>query len=151
MKIAIVYTSISGNTKEVAELLFQQFYQEENHVDLYSIHEFDLARMDEYDALLIGTYTWGDGELPESMWPLYQRIEKEPFPSLITGVFGTGDCFYPKYCGAVDVMKDLLQTQTNLAVTLKIELSPQLQDIGRCEAFVEKIVTRYHSKYIQLM
>jgi flavodoxin I len=141
MKIAMIYTSGTGNTEEVASLIHSLVGG-----DLYHVSQFPMSNLSTYDAILVGTYTWGNGELPTEMIPLYRAFEEQVVQRVITGVFGTGDSFYPKFCGAVDEFRDMLAVHTNLAVTLKIEQAPQQEDIEKCRKFVDRILTRLAMK-----
>ena len=147
MKIAFIYTSKTSNTEELVKILHTLFLKQVSKVDLYRITEFPLGQLGKYDAIVIGTYTWGDGELPREMEPLYQAFEAMDQNQIITGVVGTGDRFYPNFCGAVDRFRDMLYVHTNLTVTLKVELSPQLSDLYRCKRFVEIFVKKCHAQY----
>ncbi|MCP8616204.1 flavodoxin domain-containing protein [Salirhabdus salicampi] len=141
MKVALIYTSITGNTKELVNILsyfFQSDYQIEP--DLYLVHDFPQSRLAEYDAVVIATYSWGNGQIPREMIPLYMAFEQQNVKRLVTGVAGTGDTFYPHFCGAVDKFRDMLYVHTKLQVTLKIELLPQTKDLERCRLFVEKVM-----------
>jgi flavodoxin I len=136
VKIAVVYTSKTGNTEELIQILFQLFLNKNSDVALYRIEQFPLKELSQFDGIVLGTYTWGDGEIPCEMMDLYREFEIQNVRHIITGVVGTGDSGYPKFCGAVDGFRDMLYVQTKLAVTLKVELSPQRQDIERCKRFV---------------
>ncbi len=92
-----------------------------------------------YDIVAVGTYSWDNGDLPIEMEDLFEAFEEEHVPHLTTGVFGTGDSFYPYYCGAVDLFRDMLYVHTNLAVTLKVELMPQDDDLNRCDKFCDRL------------
>ncbi|MBP2239830.1 flavodoxin I [Cytobacillus eiseniae] len=140
MKVAIVYTSITGNTKELAKEIYRICKRNSLDIDLYKMDEFHEAYLYHYHVLAIGTYTWGNGEIPKEMKKLYHALEALNRKELITAIFGTGDSFYPNYCGAVDLFRDMLYVQTSLAATLKVELLLQKQDDDRCERFVESIV-----------
>ncbi|MGG0719136.1 flavodoxin domain-containing protein [Robertmurraya massiliosenegalensis] len=142
MKLAIVYSSITGNTEELAYLMLEHFKRSGLDIKCYRVEDFPLDNISSFDGLLIGTYTWGDGEVPLEMLPLQHELARDSRGNLVTGVFGTGDSFYPKFCGAVDAFRDSLRDTTNLAVTLKIELLPQNVDMGKIEAFIERIVKR---------
>lgn len=144
MKIAVIYSSITGNTDEVAKIIHQYFKNEIDHVRIYQIDQFPISQIHQYDAIVIGTYTWGDGEIPQEMMTIYQAFENQESKNIVTGVFGTGDRFYPHFCGAVNEFRDMLYVHSNLAATLKIELTPQLQDIERCQMFVESVMRRIH-------
>lgn len=100
--------------------------------------------------IAIGTYTWGEGQIPREMVSLYKAIESGNLENVITGVFGTGDSFYPKYCGAVDEFRDMLFVHTELVVTLKVELFPQKEDIERCKLFVDRLMKRLGNRVVTL-
>ena len=148
MKAAIVYTSVTGNTKELVDVISVFFKSYTIHVQIYKIHEFPLEQLEQFDVIAIGTYTWGEGQIPREMVSLYKAIESENLENVITGVFGTGDSFYPKYCGAVDEFRDMLFVQTELVVTLKVELFPQLKDIERCKMFVDRLMNRVGNRVV---
>ncbi|WP_218781083.1 flavodoxin domain-containing protein [Bacillus sp. EB106-08-02-XG196] len=142
ISVAIIYASVSGNTKELAEELYQILLGMSVNISIYSINEFSLEDLSQYKAVVIGTYTWGNGEIPMEMRQLYQAFESIKRKDITTAVFGTGDSFYPMFCGAVDQFRDMLYVHTNLAATLKVELLPQEQDIKRCRKFVEILLLR---------
>lgn len=139
MKIAIVYSSITGNTKELISILRELFLKYNFEISESRIDEFPLANLSRFDAIVIGTYTWGNGEIPDEMVPLYKAFENQDVKNIVTGVAGTGDQFYPNFCGAVDEFRDMLYVHTRLAATLKVELVPQQKDLTRCHKFVELI------------
>jgi flavodoxin I len=140
-KLAIVYHSLSGNTREIAEEIRQGFhpYRSDMEVDLMTALEADMKRLQRYDALIFGTYTWGNGELPEAMKPLYLAVEENDiFRQKTTGVFGSGDKNYPHFCRAVDLMADMLAAKTRLVLKMKVELNPKEGDIERCRRFARR-------------
>lgn len=145
MKIAILYTSITGNTEAVAEELYRMFHSKSVDITMYRVEEFEITHLSQYDAVAIGTYTWGNGELPKEMRELFQAFEILGRKEMITAVFGTGDSFYPDYCGAVDRFRDMLYVHTNLAATMKIELTPQGHDAIRCQRFVNAMIKRINN------
>ncbi|MDQ0201552.1 flavodoxin domain-containing protein [Neobacillus ginsengisoli] len=142
MNIALVYSSITGNTEELINILkgLFRFYNVESTA--IRVDDFPLEKLARYDAIVIGTYTWGDGDIPDEMRSLYNAFEDQDVRNVVTGVVGTGDQFYPNFCGAVDEFRDMLYVHTQLAVTLKIELTPQLQDLKRCRKFVDSLIKR---------
>lgn len=141
-KVVIVYASGTGNTKKIAELIEMYMKEENLQVDMHPIEEYDLKTLTEYDSIVLGTYTWGDGEIPYEMELIYDEIEDLELKDKVTAVFGSGDTCYPKFCGAVNEFRDMLYHNTNLAVTLKIEIKPQERDKPRCKLFVDKIIEK---------
>src|SRR3954452_22460498 len=84
MKIAIVYSSVTGNTKELAEMIYRNFIGRSVDVLIYTIEDFSLEFLNIFDAIAIGTYTWGEGEIPKEMWKLYQGFEELYNKDLVT-------------------------------------------------------------------
>ncbi|MGF6949700.1 flavodoxin I [Neobacillus sp. B4I6] len=136
MKIAIVYSSKTGNTEELAQRIFHLFLKKNVMASLFRIEQFRVRDLSQFAAIVIGTYTWGNGEIPQEMMELYRAFETQDVKKVLAGVIGTGDSGYPKFCGAVDEFKDMLYVHTNLIATLKIEVSLQMKDIDRCSRFV---------------
>lgn len=142
ISIAIVYASISGNTKELAQELYHILLTKSVNISIYKIEEFSVTDLCQFNAVAIGTYTWGNGDIPKEMRKLYRAFETNSRKDITTAVFGTGDSFYPMFCGAVDHFRDMLYVHTNLAATFKVELRPQKQDLQRCKKFVETLLMR---------
>ncbi|MDX5476367.1 MAG: flavodoxin domain-containing protein [Bacillaceae bacterium] len=142
MKAVIVYTSVTGNTETLAKMIQSSLMSYFECVDIFKIEEFSLGKMEEYAVVVIGTYTWGNGAIPKEMVELYTAFEALDTKHITTGVFGTGDTFYPHYCGAIDKFRDMLFIQTNLAVTLKVELLPQAQEEKKCRKFAKILFER---------
>ena len=141
MKAAIIYTSKTGNTEELA-LELHECLSRHIPTDIYTAGRISLSQLNDYEIIIIGTYTWGMGEIPLEMMSLYEWIECQNVNHLTTAVFGTGDRFYPNFCGAVDKFRDMLYVHTNLAATLKVELSPQRSDREKCERFAGILMKR---------
>ncbi|WHY77034.1 flavodoxin domain-containing protein [Neobacillus sp. WH10] len=137
MNLAIVYTSKTGNTEELVNFIKDLFLQKKIEVRLFRVEHFPIQEIATFDAIIIGTYTWGDGEIPKETLALYRAFEIQDVKHVVTGVVGTGDSFYPKFCGAVDAFRDMLYVHSHLAVTLKIEITLQTQDLERCRRFVD--------------
>lgn len=139
MNLAIVYTSKTGHTEELVQFIRDLFVEKKIDVSLFRIEEFPVLDLAAFDGIIVGTYTWGDGEIPSEMRALYRAFETADGRHVVTGVVGTGDSFYPKFCGAVDAFRDMLYVHSNLAVTLKIEIALQTKDHERCLRFVDTI------------
>lgn len=146
MKVAIVYTSITGNTEEATRIINNYLKRYTSQCYVYRVEYFPFYELESYDAIIIGTYTWGNGDIPHEMIQLYLAFENSSAKNIITGVFGTGDQCYPHFCGAVDEFRDMLFVHSNLAATLKVELMPQHIDEHRFERFARVVMERVISK-----
>ncbi|WP_088007279.1 flavodoxin domain-containing protein [Indiicoccus explosivorum] len=140
-QVAIVYASVTGNTELLANRIAHELKAAAD-VTLADISSFPAESVTRYDAVLIGTYSWGEGEIPNAMLNLYDTFESADCRSLVTAVFGTGDSFYPNYCGAVNAFRDMLFVHTELAATLKVELAPQAEDRVRCRKLAQSVLNR---------
>lgn len=143
MKAAIIYTSVTGNTSTLAEIIGEKMSKHNIETELIPVDEFQPERLHDYDIVTVGTYSWDNGDLPMEMEEVFEAFEDQEVKHITTGVFGTGDSFYPYYCGAVDIFRDMLYVHTNLAVTLKVELTPQEEDLHRCEKFCDRLLSEF--------
>lgn len=125
MKALIVYTSLSGNTKDLAELINYNLVRCGFEVHVSSAKE--LSNPSDYDVVFIGSYTWGSGELPVVIRKYLKHFlveNKVKFP--MCAVFGTGETQFGlnNYCRAVDELKYHLSKHTRVLNTFKIEQNP---------------------------
>ena len=140
--VAIVYTSATGHTECLAHMVADALVRQGLQPDVFRVKEFDLAKLSRYDIVLVGTYTWMNGEIPKQLHSLFETMEQQE-KVLITGVFGTGDRCFATYCGAVDLFRDMLHAKTILAATLKVEQMPSTDDRLRCDAFAGSVRMKY--------
>lgn len=87
-KVAVIYTSMSGNTKLFAELIQQNINDVCSVVDIFRLEADGVPDVKKYDSLIIGTYTWGKGQLPPIQKDFAYEIQHKPKNVF---VFGTGD------------------------------------------------------------
>lgn len=90
-KIGIFFGSSTGATREAAELLADEI----KGAELIDMEEdFDgIDQFEEYDVLLIGSSTWGQGD-PQRDWvdPLYELSNDQPdLSGKKVAFFGAGD------------------------------------------------------------
>ena len=145
-RVAIVYASVTGNTEDAAETIKTIALEKGLEAELWRVEEFPMAELSRCGIVVVGTYTWGSGEIPREMRGLFEAFEKLGRKELVTAVFGTGDSFFAEFCGAVDRFRDMLYVHTDLTATLKIELRPQEQDYERCEKLIASIEERIEQR-----
>ena len=87
MATAIFYASSTGNTKDVAQMISEEL----DHIDVFDISQYDIQKMMEYDNLIIGTSTWGDGDLQDDFEEAWDNFCKLDFSSKKVALFGLGD------------------------------------------------------------
>lgn len=136
-KILMVFASMSGNTEEIANLVAEGIKQAGNEVEIKEIFHAAAKDLLEYDAILLGTYTWGDGELPDDFLDFYEDLHNLDLTGKKAAVFGSGDHAYIHFCAAVDILESKLRECGAELVQegLKIEMSPSGSEVELCRNF----------------
>lgn len=94
-KILLVYATMSGNTEAMADLIEKGLQDTEAEVDRFEAMDIDDAQLfTDYDHVIMGTYTWGDGDLPDEFLDLVEDMEEIDFSGKTCAVFGSGDTAY---------------------------------------------------------
>ena len=128
MKVGVVYHSMSGNTEEMATIIAREAERYDHDVKLVSVKDLEKAReaIEWSDFALLGTFTWGDGELPQTMrQALRSFIKEKPIAFPPVAVFGTGDSQFPKFCRSVDEVAYHVGKVTDVLGQCKIEQAPR--------------------------
>lgn len=86
-KVGIFYGSTSGNTENIAKKIAAKF----DDVDLINIAEADTTDFDKYQNLILGTSTWGIGDLQDDWDDFLPKLESTNLEGKIIALFGLGD------------------------------------------------------------
>jgi flavodoxin I len=90
MATAIFYASSTGNTQRAAERILENLGGKEV-VAIYNVADGNIAKMSEYEKLIIGTSTWGDGDLQDDWEDVFEEFKKIDFSDKTVAFFGLGD------------------------------------------------------------
>jgi flavodoxin I len=140
----IVYASMTGNTDEIANLIGKGIEEVGRTVVIKDIFDIDVEELKDYEGILLGAYTWGDGELPDEFLSFYDEMAKLDLAGKTAAAFGSGDSSYQNWGGAVDILSEKLFALGADVVLegLKIDLAPTPAEIEQCikygKLFVEK-------------
>lgn len=94
MKIGLYYGSTTGNTESVADRIALQFKGDEATVERVS--NFSISKIGEFDLLIFGSSTWGDGELQDDWLDRLDIIKNINLTKTKIAFFGLGDaCGWP--------------------------------------------------------
>lgn len=126
IKSAIFYYSNSGNTKSLVE----ETVKDINNFDVYNLKRLeDLSVIDNYEIIILGTPTLGDG-VPPSYFAKNQAELKRYLNDKKIGLFGSGNTIYPYFCGALDILWDWLKNDNKMLFKFKFESYPTTQVIN---------------------
>ncbi len=93
-RIAILYGSTSSNTENVATAIAKKL---ENHdVDIFNVADISAEDVKSYSNLILGTSTWGLGDLQDDWDSFLKDFATLDFNSKTIALFGLGDSMsYP--------------------------------------------------------
>ncbi|MEH7116076.1 flavodoxin domain-containing protein [Neobacillus vireti] len=120
-KKAAYYFSITGNTKSLLQQLND--FEEWDVYDLNGMNPEDVDFKD-YETILIGTLTLGRGIPPVFFRQILKQLQG--LENRKIGLFGSGQSHYGDefFCGALDVIEDLLKVKNEISFKLKFESYP---------------------------
>lgn len=106
MKIGIFYGSTNGNTANAAEIIEQEL-SSAGQVELKDIAQSDVSEMNDYDVIILGSSTWGIGELQDD-WIGKEDLSGVNLSGKKVAVFGTGDqaAFTDSFVNAIGTLAD---------------------------------------------
>ncbi|WP_349410099.1 flavodoxin [Pseudalkalibacillus sp. SCS-8] len=138
-RVLILFASMSGNTEEMADIIERGL--DSDHIEIVKkqidIDPITTHELKDYDGLLFGSYTWGDGDLPDELEDFYDELEDLNLAGLSAATFGSCDSAYPQYGAAVDILRDkLFELGAEIVLDgLKVELTPDEEDVKACLKF----------------
>ena len=87
MSTGIFYTTSTGNGDEIAEKIASAL----GNIEVYNLANTDIDKINEFDKVIIGTSTWGDGELNDDFDDLWDDFSQLDFSNKTVALFGLGD------------------------------------------------------------
>ena len=108
-KIGVFYGSTTGTTEDVARQIAEKLNVPSGHIyDVSKITE-DLIR--EYDVLVLGTSTWGAGELQDDWYDGVKILKKCDLSHKYVALFGCGDSdsYYDTFCDGIGILYEELK------------------------------------------
>jgi flavodoxin I len=143
----MVYASMTGNTLDMAEAIVEGINEQEEVVmkDVIEVHADELEN---YDGILLGAYTWGDGDLPDEFIDFYEEMNQINLKGKKAAVFGSCDSAYEQVGAAVDILIQKLIDQGAEVILegLKIELTPTEEDKEICRQFGRDFILHFDKK-----
>ena len=137
----IVYASMTGNTEEIADIVSSKLEELGLDVQTDECTTVDADDFLEADLVIVATYTYGDGELPDEILDFYEDLAELDLSGKVYGVCGSGDTFYDDFCKSVDDFEATFErTGANKgADSVKVDLDAEDEDILALESFAEKL------------
>lgn len=96
---AIFYGSTSGNCEGIANKIAEAL----GVSNVFSASDLDAAKIATYDNLILGSSTWGSGDLQDEWYGSVEVIKSSDLSGKTVVIFGCGDScgFSTTYCDAM--------------------------------------------------
>ncbi|GAA0590123.1 flavodoxin [Virgibacillus siamensis] len=140
-KVLMLFASMTGNTEMMAEIITDVIEAREHEVETktFDLDAIDVKELLDYEGILIGTYSWDDGELPYEVEDFYDELDDVDITGKIIGVFGSGDSFYDSFGGAANLLGDRFEKKgaNLLPERLIVDMEPDQDDVARCQKYAD--------------
>ncbi|GGA00151.1 flavodoxin [Paenibacillus marchantiophytorum] len=140
--VIVVFASMTGNTEEMAEAIAEGLQEAGIEPVVKNVIDTNAEEITKYDGIILGSYTWGDGDLADDFLDFYDEMDVIQLDGKKAAVFGSADSSYAEYGAAVDTLITKLK-ELGAEVTLdglKVELSPSKDDKVLCREFGKQFV-----------
>ena len=133
MKILITYTSMTGRNEKIAKYLADYLEKNDADVALEQIIDTDAYELSEYDAVIVDTYTYNDGEVPEEAQDFYEDLADVDMERTKFAVLGSSSKGHIHFGRAVDYFTMQLNSSNGeqVADSVKIDQDPDEDDLKR--------------------
>ena len=99
MATAIFFASSTGNSEEIASKISLEL----NKIEVFDLAGTKIEKVNEYDKLIFGSSTWGDGELNDDWEDVWSDFIKLDLSNKTVALFGLGDqeSYSDEFCSAM--------------------------------------------------
>ena len=107
MNACIIYGSTTGTTESVANMIAEKL----NVADVYDVNSMDAEVIANHDVLILGTSTWGDGELQDDWYEGVNVLKAADLAGKKVALFGCGDSesYCDTFCDGMGCLYEELQ------------------------------------------
>lgn len=103
-KTGIFYGSTTGTTESVARQIAGVLGVAS--ADVHDVATLTAEQADPYEVLILGTSTWGDGELQEDWYDGLRVLKGMDLTDKVVALFGCGDscCYADTFCDGMGIL-----------------------------------------------
>ncbi|MGB1226978.1 MAG: flavodoxin [Poseidonibacter sp.] len=108
MATALFYASSTGNSEEIADKIASEL----GGIEVFDLSATDISKINDYDKVILGGSTWGDGELNDDWDEVWDSFKTISFVDKTIALFGLGDQDgYPDdFCSALGIIYEHVST-----------------------------------------
>lgn len=108
-KVGIIYGSSTGTCETIANAIAQKLGVDS--ADVMNAGEITVERVNPYEVLLLGTSTWGDGEVQDDWYDGLKVLKSADLKGKTIALFGCGDSesYCDTFCDGIGVLYEDLK------------------------------------------
>ena len=108
MATAIFFASSTGNSEEIANKISTAL----NDIQVFDLAGTKIEKINEYDKLILGSSTWGDGELNDDWEDAWVDFCKLDLSNKTIALFGLGDqeSYSDEFCSALGIIYEQINS-----------------------------------------
>ena len=111
-KTVVIYGSTTGSCEDYANRIASKL-----GADVFNVTDVDGGKVEAYDNLLLGTSTWGEGDVQDDWYDGVKVLESANLKGRTVAIFGCGDAMgYPdSFCGGMaEIYRALKDSGANI-------------------------------------
>ncbi|WP_094229061.1 flavodoxin [Methanolobus psychrotolerans] len=140
-KTIIIYGTTTGNTLIVAEEIESMFNEQNMEVKLAEVTDVQTSYLPDYDLIILGCSTWGEGELQDDFISFEKEMNKIDLKGKQAACFGPGDSSYVFFCQAVDILEARLESSGAKIIIEGLKIDGDVdKNLGQIRDWTENIL-----------
>lgn len=146
MKIAVSFSTLSGNTAVVAQRLFDYLNENGHNVDLLDHVNTNPDQLKQYDLVFFGSSTYGDGDLNPITEFFFSQADQQTHNCNNThfAFFSLGDSSYPNFSTSGTLSSEKINSMNGaiLEPIKQIDGTPNAEIFQEIQQWSDKIISQ---------
>lgn len=141
-QIGIIYASMSGRNEQISKYLEQQFIKLGQSIDRHEISQFETEKLLDYQAFMIVSYTYHDGQIPDEALDFFDDLQTVDLTGKPYALTGSSSMKHEHFGRALDYLDQQLVHLGALRASaiLKINEDADRADLARLDALCQQVI-----------